>query len=200
MGSNKKIAKLQNSEVEPDTDWEEQLAVYLHQWIEYSNADRAGKLYQYKEDIQDLAEVNPWLKYSGDLAYRATVIHDQEVIDAFAQQYIKSPGKKIYELQVNYTPHIKVQSWTESLSFAKSFKNYIEKDALRIVLIENDLRDFYFPHKILYQITGVTTQQTKREKEILRFSDQPKKMRAVSLNSDIQEYIQNQNSKFAEHF
>jgi hypothetical protein len=193
MGSKKSIAKLQNSEKEPDTELEEKLADYLWQWVDRSSHELADNLYRFKRDIEKLAKANPWLKYNKSKVYRVTGTTDKELINAFIEAYKKNPSKGSYILPINYMPHIKVQSWTSSLKFAEVFTSAYDDQTgagfLEIILVDTDIQDFYFPDKILYLIADITDPETRVEKEVIRFSDQPKKMKAICLSRSVKNYI-----------
>lgn len=170
FGGNKKMANLQGSIVEPDTDFEKELIDALKQWTTGSPIDAAERLYPLHTMLKKAADKYPKVLRpttpDGTLLYRGLGLVNEKM----ESKLKKIPKNKWKEIRldyktfwkcpepVNYTPASKIQSWSTSKSVATRF-------ASEGFLITKQNDEFLFNQKLLQ----ILYQGRVSEQETLHF-------------------------------
>lgn len=127
LGQEPEIAKLQRKELEPNTEWEQELRAGIESWTEVSTDELADYFLKNKKVFDQLAVEYPKLMQPpyGKLAYRGTQIKLNSVINAIeTRDYKVAKIKNRYYIRFSkfpYTPYRPAQSWTINPKIATEF-------------------------------------------------------------------------------
>lgn len=178
FGSNKKIADLQNSPTEKNTEIEDEIIDILKNWVEDSNYDLSVKLWKKYPLLKRLSSVFPKILKpetpNGTNLYRGLGIlnkdlkqtilnsnpNDWEKIGDFGGSWKESYK---YTIPIKYKPHSPVQSWTDSYRVAAYFSSPYPLDGVILMTKQDD--NFLFSPKLFSII------RNGDEREILHFGE-----------------------------
>jgi hypothetical protein len=161
LGGDRKIAKLQGTKPEEDTEWEKDLHSKLVTWISASETHIAKYFAKNKELLQILAKEFPSVLQPpiGKTAYRGTIIK----IDSLKNAFLKKPynvvnigGVEAFHFKnLDYNPKRDSQSWTVKPAVAFQFDKLADNEkTVHVVYATKVNKDFVFNPELLNIILG----------------------------------------------
>ena len=174
----KKLAALQNAEMEPNTSSESAIFDTLLGWIDtgFSGTDKVvvNKLYSKFQLFKDASKIYPAIfkpsKPNGTLVFRgisnpSDLLQNEIFYEIRPDKWTKysAQGWYISSQSVYYKPRLKIQSWTYDFNVATEFVK--EHSSRKVVLATKQDDNFLFSDKAIEIISGKGYQ----EKEVLHF-------------------------------
>lgn len=157
LGADKQVARLQNKEVEPNTDWEEYLDDQIVDWL-LGATDEVAEFYTTNKDILDSlkTEFPEVMKPPIGQVYRIAGVSPSSIINTIRgiqpTKTFKQHGYTFIHVgKVPYTPRRAAQSWTYDMNINKAFieSNNSAGKSVCIVYVTKVNNDFIFNPKFM---------------------------------------------------
>lgn len=211
FGMHQDISMLQGkSEIERNTEFEDKVLEYLHDWVGVYRNSASEKLWQNYELFKKAKIRYPGIfspsTPNGTKLYRGLSRYGSHFVDRIMEADWKKWEMAIqiggeitwwkYEIPISYTPTNEVQSWSSSSTISEEFAMYrgnewMVGDSHFVMLLTTQNDEYLFNSRFLSHLATEYWKNTVNEEETLHFGKSYKDPVYVLVNDDFYLHLKN---------